>query len=440
MLLSRRALMRMSVALGIANLPLPALASPRRVRRNIFSLTGRNDDLAAYIQAIGIMRSRPDDWSLRKQGNLHSSYGKHGSWLFFPWHRIDLLCFEAIIARLTGHSEFALPYWDYQENGFLPKNFYDPNYPLFYPGRAASTVNLAQQRWRDTRSADLLRDTFDMFVGTAGAAGRPEAFGHNLVHNAIGGDMTDLDRAPLDPIFYLHHCNVDRVWMTWQARHPNVPGPPAWRNTTLQGFFSGDGRMHTGTVASVVDPASLSYEYDALYPRQLFNVPDTPPPGMTRRETVAERSFRGAGKRRRNSPDLEARLPAEALAMMRADSEGMMKIEGTGTIAYDSANLAGKVVKVDAKTADAGTLRPVPITASTALLHLSGGGHHSMHHERVAHRFSFGDDITNLVGRSQGGIVLASSTERFDGGADSAPARAVALDYELKLTTTRWVA
>lgn len=37
--------------------------------------------------------------------------------------------------------------------------------------------------------------------------------------------------SPNDPVFFLHHCNVDRLWWQWQQNHPDAvlhrtnPGP-----------------------------------------------------------------------------------------------------------------------------------------------------------------------------------------------------------------------
>ena len=47
---------------------------------------------------------------------------------------------------------------------------------------------------------------------------------HGSVHVAVGGHMADasLAAAAFDPIFYLHHCNVDRVWAQWQNTHPGT--------------------------------------------------------------------------------------------------------------------------------------------------------------------------------------------------------------------------
>ncbi|RIB12709.1 common central domain of tyrosinase-domain-containing protein [Gigaspora rosea] len=53
-------------------------------------------------------------------------------------------------------------------------------------------------------------------------------FIHDAVHSALGGQgghMANPDIASFDPIFFLHHCNVDRLIAIWQAINPN-----AWLN------------------------------------------------------------------------------------------------------------------------------------------------------------------------------------------------------------------
>lgn len=56
---------------------------------------------------------------------------------------------------------------------------------------------------------------------------------HNTVHttsggpassSATGGHMTYLGIAAFDPLFWLHHCNIDRLFAMWQAVHPNSYG------------------------------------------------------------------------------------------------------------------------------------------------------------------------------------------------------------------------
>ncbi|KAI5357467.1 Putative tyrosinase copper-binding domain, di-copper centre-containing domain superfamily, tyosinase [Septoria linicola] len=45
---------------------------------------------------------------------------------------------------------------------------------------------------------------------------------HNTVHNNICGTMCNLDTAAFDPIFWLHHANVDRIGALWNYLNPNI--------------------------------------------------------------------------------------------------------------------------------------------------------------------------------------------------------------------------
>jgi Common central domain of tyrosinase len=55
---------------------------------------------------------------------------------------------------------------------------------------------------------------------------------HNRVHVWVGGDM-EPPTSPNDPVFYLNHCNVDRVWASWQQHHPSAGYLPATGDQTL---------------------------------------------------------------------------------------------------------------------------------------------------------------------------------------------------------------
>jgi tyrosinase len=61
---------------------------------------------------------------------------------------------------------------------------------------------------------------------------------HNLVHTWVGGSLSPpgvrpairgtmvLPTSPNDPIFFLHHANIDRLWGEWQAAHPGKTYKP----------------------------------------------------------------------------------------------------------------------------------------------------------------------------------------------------------------------
>ncbi|GLB42269.1 putative tyrosinase central domain-containing protein [Lyophyllum shimeji] len=43
---------------------------------------------------------------------------------------------------------------------------------------------------------------------------------HRGGHAGIGGDMFDLMTSPNDPLFFLHHAYLDKIWADWQAVDP----------------------------------------------------------------------------------------------------------------------------------------------------------------------------------------------------------------------------
>ncbi|CUA76314.1 hypothetical protein RSOLAG22IIIB_12197 [Rhizoctonia solani] len=59
---------------------------------------------------------------------------------------------------------------------------------------------------------------------------------HNTVHLLVGGigHMADNDTAAFDPIFFLHHCNVDRLLAFWEHIYPEY-------TAGTQGYLQPDG-------------------------------------------------------------------------------------------------------------------------------------------------------------------------------------------------------
>jgi tyrosinase len=48
---------------------------------------------------------------------------------------------------------------------------------------------------------------------------------HNRVHVWVGGQMAT-GVSPNDPVFWLHHAFIDRLWTQWQERHPDSAYAP----------------------------------------------------------------------------------------------------------------------------------------------------------------------------------------------------------------------
>jgi tyrosinase len=99
--------------------------------------------------------------------------------------------------------------------------------------------------------------------------GQVESTPHNVVHDAVGGNgglMADPDAAAADPIFWIHHSNIDRLWFIWNTgRHRNT-NDQRWTGQTFS-FFDANGQRVTKKPADVLDiVGQLGYTYEVAPP------------------------------------------------------------------------------------------------------------------------------------------------------------------------------
>jgi tyrosinase len=89
-------------------------------------------------------------------------------------------------------------------------------------------------------------------------------FVHNGVHLWVGGNMTAAT-SPNDPVFWLHHCNIDRLWARWQKMHPRqgyLPGKGAARGHNRNDpMWPWNREQRPPTPARVLNHRDLGYEY-----------------------------------------------------------------------------------------------------------------------------------------------------------------------------------
>ena len=254
---------------------------------------------AAYLtklqNAYAAMRALPatDGRSFQAQANIHGWWcggcgdgmmapggGIHFKWTFFLWHRAYLYFHEKILGHLIGDPTFRLPYWDWDN----PAHLVMPS-PFTSPGSAANAM------WNSTRflgagtplpsggvnaatmSAIYALTTWDPFGGAAGSGGAVENQPHGWVHIKVGGDMGAFSTAAQDPIFYAHHCNVDRVWAHWKDDlTPARPAPPpGYFGSTKWTFYDENKNWVSITPADVLNHAAqLRYNYTG---RIIFRTP-----------------------------------------------------------------------------------------------------------------------------------------------------------------------
>lgn len=275
-------------------------AQSLRVRRCVNTMKDGDPDLETYRDFVGIMLAKPQTDAVSWLGfaNQHGDdkdfkFCPHGDWYFLPWHREFILMYERAAAALTKNDKFAMPYWDWTALPEYPPAFAAPAYkgkpnPLFVEGRNvlagdyALTEDIVGQPvidaiYRETEfeafgtSRNPDQDSTDPKWVPAGGGyqGVLEHTPHNLVHNAIGAFMPE-SNSPRDPIFFMHHGNIDRIWASWNAMGRANSDDPMWLDMTFtDNYIAPDGTAYSRTVKDLLDTAPLGYTYDRMPPRKL---------------------------------------------------------------------------------------------------------------------------------------------------------------------------
>jgi tyrosinase len=158
--------------------------------------------------------------------HANSIHAMHGTHRFLPWHRIYLLRMEELLMMVD--PTVCIPYWKSSEEQAFPSWLLG-----FTP-----TVNLLSGPHTVTRTPGMfsfLPDT--TAVAAAMANGTFNDFTSDLegIHDSghvwVGGSMRLVPFAPCDPVFWMHHCEIDRIWSEWQAvnpgQHPALSGSAA---------------------------------------------------------------------------------------------------------------------------------------------------------------------------------------------------------------------
>ena len=262
--------------------------------------------LDTYARGVELMRGldaevAPDSWIWA--ANTHGiprgttprpawAQCAHASRFFLPWHRGYLAWFEGNVRRLTGDDEWGLPYWDYSDpanepSRVLPVEFsvetrtvageVVPN-PLFVPGRSADPLPGFDVDVVDALSEPrYVKEVPEVGFGGAdrdGFFGFVESRPHNFVHVDIGALMQSPATAAQDPIFWLHHANIDRLWEVWLSLEGSVrltdPGAAStllvtqWKSAMFWFGLEQSPTTYTMEDCEDLSSPSMQYEYESI--------------------------------------------------------------------------------------------------------------------------------------------------------------------------------
>jgi tyrosinase len=245
------------------------------------------------------------------QGNRTAALGGPA---FLPWHRLMLLLLELHLQRVLGADEVGVPYWDWAADGDLAPPLQTRTELWAGSGIGGSGAPVADGPFRAgawrveiesgptgrlrATSRPLRRDLAADVATLPTSAHVRQALNqtrydaapwdrstqrfrnriegwhpgsgprmHNRVHVWVGGDMAPAT-SPNDPVFYLHHANVDRLWEAWMLRQGRSYAPPASATAALAGHRLDDPLFslltpQRITPADVLDVRDL-YAYDTL--------------------------------------------------------------------------------------------------------------------------------------------------------------------------------
>jgi tyrosinase len=241
----------------------------------------------------------------------------HGSPYFTTWHRWYLHYFERICRQMSD-PDFVLPYWNYASDVGgslqLPAQFQavspdttNPNvlffddrglgfgdpqgngaqnvsmnaggylpYPIVQYGPALTATDMFPSDDASfLQSADAFNPSTALYQ-KMGFAGRLECAPHDNVHSYVGGWMQNPPSAAGDPVFFVHHCQIDRLYASWAAQKgvqynfgvgPNAAGNDPTQDTWLSqmaSFVDENGLLVKVKLGDALTTEPMGYTYDKL--------------------------------------------------------------------------------------------------------------------------------------------------------------------------------
>jgi tyrosinase len=201
----------------------------QRIRTDHREMTpGQKTAYVRALNAIGTTIGKLADHHVSHfETEIHTRGNNNGT-QFLPWHRVFQLDFEEKLRSAgTSNSQYlTVPYWDWTDENTATRVTWDDSDFL-----AISNLNWTISRSLGGSSLATKNDAISLLAMTGGIlpaslelASPTSAFfskrlenWHNAGHGFVGGTMNSF-ASPNDPVFYLHHGFVDKLWQDWENR------------------------------------------------------------------------------------------------------------------------------------------------------------------------------------------------------------------------------
>ncbi|HEX9644863.1 MAG TPA: tyrosinase family protein [Acidimicrobiia bacterium] len=247
------------------------------MRKNFIDLTP--DERTRLAAALNALEANGTIAAFAGEHAAEFNRGIHWGSAFLPWHRHFLIRLEQRLQAID--PSLTIPYWAWTRAD--SRSLEVEPWRSFFGGRANSGGQF--DHWSYTRTtpeppADGTLPDLRRRVGSGAVVLEElqratyrefrtmETGSHFPGHNWTGGTMAG-GTSPADPIFYFHHCNVDRLWAIWQRNHPEADQYSSDRmdpnddRVGVTGAHPGlDEAMNGGaTPRSMLDHTALGYRY-----------------------------------------------------------------------------------------------------------------------------------------------------------------------------------
>lgn len=197
------------------------------------------DFVAVHARAMNPLDQEAMTWGVHSMGPMMPGTN------FLAWHRWFVLKMENRLQQ--AKPSVVIPYWDAITDRHIPKALDKPELlKAWGVTRHWSAKHLAH---KGDVTAAMSMVSFTAFQRTL------EGAVHGSVHNAVGGNMAT-GSSPSDPLFWLHHANLDRLWAEWQAKPEHATDNPPNQTDELQ-----PPPIFGVAVSKVNKPSNLDYRY-----------------------------------------------------------------------------------------------------------------------------------------------------------------------------------